>query len=146
MEKSQIFKLFLCLISIVFAVSCDDDTVSVGSNVLPDMNKVTTSMITYAVNSRSVKADSVLGNTNYCYLGSITRFAFPSERGRRAAQLIPCVPWFSNCPTEEFRFTHLTGSPGFTNRRRNRPFQEFADTVGGTLRSATVSELGVGNV
>jgi len=72
MEKSQIFKLFLCLISIVFAVSCDDDTVSVGSNVLPDMNKVTTSMVTYAVNSRSVKADSVLGNTNYCYLGSIT--------------------------------------------------------------------------
>lgn len=65
----SILPLFLGLFAFT---SCDDDTVSVGSDVLPDMNKVTTSTATYAVNSRSVKADSVIAATNYCYLGSIT--------------------------------------------------------------------------
>lgn len=71
MKKPYLKGFLSLLMGLSCLASCDDDTVSVGSDVLPDMNKVTTSSASFAVNSRSVKADSVLANTNYCYLGSI---------------------------------------------------------------------------
>jgi len=51
--------------------SCSDDTATLGTGVLPDFDKITTSQATYSVTSRSVKMDSVLANTSTCYLGSI---------------------------------------------------------------------------
>ena len=65
--------------------ACDDDTVSVGSDVLPDMDKITTTTQTFSLNSRSFRADSVLANTNSCYLGSIVD---PETRSRTTCDFL----------------------------------------------------------
>ena len=54
----------------VFA-SCDDDTSFIGSNIMPGQDDVSTSHAEFHVYSKSIKVDSVLANTNDCYLGSI---------------------------------------------------------------------------
>ena len=51
--------------------SCDEDTAFVGSEIMPGKDNVSTSQNDYNVYSKSIKVDSVLANTNDCYLGSI---------------------------------------------------------------------------
>lgn len=51
--------------------SCDEDTAFIGSEIMPGKDNVSTSQADFNVYSRSVKIDSVLANTNDCYLGSI---------------------------------------------------------------------------
>ena len=51
--------------------SCDEDTAFIGSEIMPGKDNVSTSQAEFNVYSRSVKVDSVLANTNDCYLGSI---------------------------------------------------------------------------
>lgn len=62
--------IFVLLLAGTLA-SCNEDTATVGTDVLPGFDKVETSQSTYRVKSRSVKMDSVLANTSTCYLGSI---------------------------------------------------------------------------
>lgn len=51
--------------------ACDDDTAGIGTDVMPKDDIVTTSQATYLITSRTVKADSVLANTNNSYLGCV---------------------------------------------------------------------------
>ena len=51
--------------------SCDEDTAFIGSEIMPGKDNVSTSQAEFNVYSRSIKIDSVLANTNDCYLGSI---------------------------------------------------------------------------
>ena len=52
-------------------MSCDDDTAFIGSEIMPGGDNVSTSMAEFKVHSRSFKVDSVMANTNDCFLGSI---------------------------------------------------------------------------
>jgi len=51
--------------------ACSDDTVSVGSDIVPSADRITASTGTYSVVSRSIAVDSVLANTSTCLLGSV---------------------------------------------------------------------------
>ena len=51
--------------------SCDEDTAFIGSQIMPGKDNVSTSQAEFNVYSKSVRIDSVLANTNDCYLGSI---------------------------------------------------------------------------
>ena len=51
--------------------SCDDDTATIGTSIMPDFDNVSTSQAIYTVHSKAVKVDSVLANTSDCYLGRI---------------------------------------------------------------------------
>ena len=51
--------------------SCDDDTAFIGSEIMPGGDNVSTSMANFIVKSRSFKVDSVVANTNDCFLGAI---------------------------------------------------------------------------
>ena len=53
------------------ASSCDDDTATLGSTLMPESDNVSTSQAVYKVSTRSVLIDSVLANTKTCYLGCI---------------------------------------------------------------------------
>lgn len=61
----------LLLGALVNFVACDDDTAFIGSNIMPEGDDVSTSTADFSVYSKSVKVDSVLANTNDCYLGCI---------------------------------------------------------------------------
>lgn len=65
--------------------ACDDDTVTVGGDVMPTYDKVASSQAVYTLTSRSVAADSVLANTNSCYLGSIVD---PETRARTTCDFL----------------------------------------------------------
>lgn len=87
-HKHSMKKLLFYAFSLVAGLAltaCDDDTVSVGAEVLPDMDKITTSTQTFTLNSRSHRADSVLANTNSCYLGSIVD---PETRSRTTCDFL----------------------------------------------------------
>lgn len=56
---------------IFWAASCDDDTATLGSVVMPEGDNISTSQAVYKVSSRSVLIDSVLANTKTCFLGTI---------------------------------------------------------------------------
>ena len=51
--------------------SCDDDTATIGTELIPGHDNVLTSTAVYPVFSRSFEVDSVLANTNDCYLGTV---------------------------------------------------------------------------
>ncbi len=55
----------------LLAVSCDDNTATIGTDVMPEADNVITSQKVYKASSRSIRVDSVLANTNDCYLGTV---------------------------------------------------------------------------
>lgn len=57
--------------ALAFATACDDDTAAIGTEVIPGNDNIQTSQATYLITSRSIAADSVLANTNDCFLGSV---------------------------------------------------------------------------
>jgi len=68
------FKSFLTLIlaSIVF-MACDDNTSTLGIDMMPSANQITTVEASYDVNTRSYEVgDSVLARTSTSYLGRFT--------------------------------------------------------------------------
>lgn len=67
--SKKVLALTLGLAAIL--ASCDDSTSLIGSDVMPENDNVTTSQSTFIVHSKTVKADSVLANTNDSYLGRI---------------------------------------------------------------------------
>lgn len=64
-----IFCLY-CATTLLFC-ACDDNTSFIGFEVMPDADNVSVSEAKYRVTSRSFKVDSVLANTNSCYLGNV---------------------------------------------------------------------------
>lgn len=73
--------------------ACDDDTVTVGTGVMPDADKVSTSQASFRVTSRSVLVDSVVANTPKCYLGSIVD---PETRARTTCDFLAQYAVLSN--------------------------------------------------
>ena len=51
--------------------ACDDDTATVGSSLTKDVDHFTIYTDTFNVATRSIKIDSVLSKSEYCYLGRI---------------------------------------------------------------------------
>ncbi|MBR1713134.1 MAG: DUF4270 domain-containing protein [Alloprevotella sp.] len=69
MKKISLFLTFAALAGLFTA--CDEDTLTVGAEVMPGMDVVASSRQSFSVVSRSIHVDSVLANTNSCYLGSV---------------------------------------------------------------------------
>lgn len=64
--------LYIVAVALTLGLTaCDEDTMTVGGDVMPNIDKVTSSQDVFTLTSKSVAADSVLANTNTCYLGSI---------------------------------------------------------------------------
>ena len=73
MKVSYLIKSLAALIAVMcITISCDDETGSIGGNVMPGHDEMEITQNIYSVLSRSVKADSVLGTTSTSYLGKIT--------------------------------------------------------------------------
>lgn len=66
-------KLFLTILSaiLMLAAACDDDTSSVGVDVMPSGDEISSSAKVFDVSSRTIQVDSVYANTSTCYLGSV---------------------------------------------------------------------------
>ena len=67
--KTSFFLTVLFSVSVIS--SCDDDTATLGTELIPGYDNVVTSTAVYPVFSQSMKVDSVLANTNDCYLGTV---------------------------------------------------------------------------
>ncbi len=73
MKAYKLLKSLTALAAAVcIIVSCDDETGSIGGNVMPGHDEMEITQGIYSVLSRSIKADSVLGTTSTSYLGKIT--------------------------------------------------------------------------
>lgn len=51
--------------------SCDEDTRTLGNSLTSDVDRFATVTDTFNVKTRSLKCDSILSRSNYCYLGKI---------------------------------------------------------------------------
>jgi len=86
MAKMKHFSAYSLFAILVCAFSaCDDETVTVGTGVMPDVDKISTSQATFRVNTRSVRVDSVVANTPKCYLGCIVD---PETRARTTCDFL----------------------------------------------------------
>lgn len=56
----------------VLLTSCDDQTGSIGADIMPDNDSPKTSQAVYNLTTASVLADSLIAFTSDCYLGKIT--------------------------------------------------------------------------
>ena len=65
--------------------SCTEDTSTIGVEIMPSQDNISASQATFRVLSRSVKIDSVLANTNECYLGSVID---PETRARTTCDFL----------------------------------------------------------
>lgn len=91
------FKSFLCSIAaaILFLVSCDSDTASLGGSVTPAEDSVTVHSATYYATSRSIEySDSLLARTSVCYLGRFTDPATETEVKASYLTQINCIEDF----------------------------------------------------
>ena len=68
MKKSLAYLLTL----LICLISCDDNTGSLGSSIIPDQDIVSIDTATYWATSTSIAVDSVLGKTSKVYLGRFT--------------------------------------------------------------------------
>lgn len=55
-----------------FFFSCDDNTSTLGGDIMPDSDGLEIMQAEYKAYTRSFKVDSVLASTGYCYLGQVT--------------------------------------------------------------------------
>lgn len=66
--KKTIFALLLA--GVAFS-ACDDDTSTLGIDIMPEGDNIDASSEIYYINTTTVQVDSVLANTSECLLGSI---------------------------------------------------------------------------
>lgn len=89
------FSIFaLTVLATTLVTACDDDTAFIGSDIMPDFDNVSTSQGTYILKSRSVAIDSVLANTNECYLG---RIIDPETRAMTTCNFLAQFHVMENC-------------------------------------------------
>lgn len=79
-----VFKVLLttCSLFVALLVSCDDSTAFIGSDIMPGGDNISTSKSSFRIKSQSIKVDSVLANTNDCFLGCVVD---PETRSRTKA-------------------------------------------------------------
>ena len=66
-------KYFVYILSLlVYLVSCDDSTGTLGNSVVPDCDVITVDTSSFWATSKSIAGDSVLGKTSKVYLGRFT--------------------------------------------------------------------------
>ena len=75
---------FLPLILLLLA-ACDDSTGTIGGDIMPAEDHVTTEYKQFVATSKSVKANAVIANTNDCYLGSLID---PETRSRTTCDFL----------------------------------------------------------
>lgn len=63
--------IFAILLGSLAFVACDDDTATIGNNIMPGQDGVTAIDTTFNIASQTMQVDKVLANTSTCYLGSI---------------------------------------------------------------------------
>lgn len=51
--------------------SCNDSTLSVGKDIIPESEKTNTETKTFEITAKTIQVNSVLANTSNCYLGAI---------------------------------------------------------------------------
>ena len=61
----------VALLPTAVCISCDEDTATIGTGVMPSGDGMTVNSDTFGVVSRSLVVDSVLATTNDCRLGRI---------------------------------------------------------------------------
>lgn len=71
MKLEKILILFTTLCLGYLATSCDSDTGSIGTTVMPVQDSLTTYNMTFPVYTKSVKTGAVVANTSNCFIGSI---------------------------------------------------------------------------
>lgn len=72
MKTISNFLLWIVLIGIsAVSVSCTDDTLGIGTSLMPSGDGLIVSQDTFYLKTRSVTVDSVYANTNSCYFGKI---------------------------------------------------------------------------
>lgn len=70
--KKQVLLLLTILVAFAFT-SCDDNTATIGSSIVPESDKITIDTLTRVAYSKSILAnDSIIANTNRVYLGRYT--------------------------------------------------------------------------
>lgn len=70
--KILLQRLFAIMSMVAILASCDDETGTIGGSIMPGEDEMQISQGVYGVQSRSVKADSVLATTDVSHLGKIT--------------------------------------------------------------------------
>ena len=66
----RLIYMLLATVTLLAFTQCDDNTVSVGSSIVPSQDIVTAQTKTFHATSRTIMAnDSILANTNEVYLG-----------------------------------------------------------------------------
>lgn len=69
--KSFISACLLTLIAANMLIACDDTTGTLGTDLMPEHDVISTSTATYKISTRTQITDSVLANTSTCYLGCV---------------------------------------------------------------------------
>ena len=69
--KSFISACLLTLIAANMLIACDDTTGTLGTDLMPEHDVISTSTATYKMSTRTQITDSVLANTSTCYLGCV---------------------------------------------------------------------------
>jgi len=73
---NSICKNFTNILGVLFLLlcifSCDDNTDTFGSNVIPSSDETSVSQTVYQVLTKSLQIDSLVANSSDCYLGRVT--------------------------------------------------------------------------
>ena len=84
--RIQMKKYFVYILTLLVGlISCDDNTGTLGSGVIPDSDIIAVDTASYGAVSASLPIDSVLGRTNKVYLG---RFTDPQTKSVLEADFI----------------------------------------------------------
>ena len=76
-------------------VACDDDTALVGTDIMPDGDKMTAMAKIFPMSTTTWQTDSVLANTGECYLGCIVD---PEMHVRTTCDFLAQFHLPQNCP------------------------------------------------
>lgn len=132
------------LLGAIALVSCDDDTLGVGIEVMPGDDNITAHTEVFDVQTSTVQVDSVLANTSTCYLGSIVD---PEMRVKTTCDFMAQfhVPQDFRLPNLDVMLKDETGRVVADSCDIRLYFDEYyGDTL--TTMKLTVQELDKANV
>lgn len=85
--------VIMALTPVFLTTSCDDDTATIGSAIMPSRDGVSSSISTYKITSKTVLSDSVLANTSDSYLGCVID---PETRAKTTSNMLAQFNVLSN--------------------------------------------------
>lgn len=144
MKKLCQLSAFFLLAAIMFA-ACDDNTLGVGSDIMPAVDRVSSTRQTFTLNSTSVRVDSVLANTNSCYLGSIID---PETNAKTTCDFLAQFHVLENLVFPSRDRLYVNPETGFIEADSCKLRIEFKDYYGDSLATMklTVTELDTNRV